>query len=115
MTDREGRTLKEQTATERPVRSPYDFVKGIDLENRELLDKPEGTGLFDLVKKGDGSYRCYACGLCEKTCPEDCIQVDYLPEYPEKAFDMSRERAAALAAAAGGVAQPELDMSKFDW
>ena len=86
----------------------YEVLKGIDFEKRELLDKTKGVGLFDLVKDRDGGYRCYACTLCERTCPVDCIEIDHCPEHETLPFDLDAERAAALAT------QPEVDMARFD-
>jgi NADH-quinone oxidoreductase subunit E len=106
----------------------YEVLKGIDFERRELVDKSKGVGLFDLVKEKDGSYRCYSCTLCERTCPVDCIEIDYCPEFEELPFDIEAERAAALATLPGescgaGAAcvmgekpagfMPEIDMTKF--
>jgi len=86
----------------------YEVIKGVDFERRELLEKPAGVGLFDLVREPDGSYRCYACTLCERTCPVDCIEIDYCPEHEELPFDVEAEKAAIAAA------QPEVDRSRFD-
>ena len=66
--------------------SLYEVIKGIDFEKRELLGKPQGRGLFDLVRD-KGELRCYACTLCARTCPTDCIEIDYCPEHPELPFD----------------------------
>jgi NADH-quinone oxidoreductase subunit E len=107
----------------------YEVLKGIDFERRELVDKPRGVGLFDLVRDKEGGYRCYSCTLCERACPVDCIDIDYSPEYAEHTFDYEAERAAALATLPGescgaGAAcvmgdkpagyVPELDMKLFD-
>ncbi len=107
----------------------YEVLKGIDFERRELVGKSKGAGLFDLVKQKSGDYRCYACTLCERTCPVDCIEIDYCPEYPELPFDVEAERAAALASQPGASCsaqsacvagekpagfQPEIDMKLFD-
>ena len=55
----------------------YEVLKGIDFEKRELMGKKAGAGLFDLVKdRRSGRYRCYACTLCERACPTDCIEID---------------------------------------
>jgi NADH-quinone oxidoreductase subunit E len=86
----------------------YEVLKGIDFEKRELLHKAKGVGLFDLVKEKDGRYRCYACTLCERSCPVDCIEIDFCPEFEELPFDVDAERAAAKAV------QPEIDMKLFD-
>ena len=86
----------------------YEVLKGIDFEKRELLGKAKGVGLFDLVKEKDGRYRCYACTLCERACPVDCIEMDFCPEFEELPFDVAAERAAAKAV------QPEIDMELFD-
>jgi NADH-quinone oxidoreductase subunit E len=86
----------------------YEVLKGIDFEKRELLHKAKGVGLFDLVKEKDGRYRCYACTLCERSCPVDCIEMDFCPEFEELPFDVAAERAAAKAV------QPEIDMKLFD-
>ncbi|HQJ26149.1 MAG TPA: NAD(P)H-dependent oxidoreductase subunit E [Thermoleophilia bacterium] len=117
------------TATEPRGSALYEVLKGIDFERRELLDKPRGVGLFDLVKDKGGSYRCYACTLCERTCPVDCIEIDYCPEFEELPFDLEAERAAALATLPGESCGansacvvgeqpagfvPEIDMKKFD-
>jgi NADH-quinone oxidoreductase subunit E len=107
----------------------YEVLKGIDFERRQLVDKRQGAGLLDLVQKPDGSYRCYSCTLCERTCPVDCIELEYCPEFPEQPFDFDAARAAALATLPGescGAASacvmgekpaeyvPEIDMKLFD-
>jgi NADH-quinone oxidoreductase subunit E len=107
----------------------YEVLKGIDFERRQLVGKGKGTGHFDLVKERDGRYRCYSCALCERTCPVDCIEIEYCPEFPEQPFDLEAARAAALASLPGescGAAsacvmgekpaqfQPQIDMKLFD-
>lgn len=86
----------------------YEVLKGIDFEKRELVRKAKGVGLFDLVKDKRGGYRCYACTLCERSCPVDCIEIDFCPQFEELPFDVEAERAAAKAL------QPEVDMKLFD-
>jgi len=86
----------------------FEVLKGIDFEKRELLGKARGVGLFDLVKDRDGGYRCYACTLCERSCPVDCIEIDFCPQFEELPFDVEAERAAVQAL------QPEIDMKLFD-
>jgi NADH-quinone oxidoreductase subunit E len=86
----------------------YEVLKGIDFERRELVGKKAGVGLFDLTKYQDGALRCYACTLCERVCPVDCIDIEYCPEFPEGHWNVAAERAAAAAA------QPEIDMKLFD-
>ncbi len=86
----------------------YEVLKGIDFERRELIGKRHAVGLFDLVQDKGGTYRCYACTLCERSCPVDCIEIDYCPEHPELPFDVAAAKAAAAAA------QPEIDMALFD-
>jgi NADH:ubiquinone oxidoreductase subunit E len=87
----------------------YEVLKGIDFEKRELIGKQAGTGLFDLVSDGrTGKLRCYACTLCERACPTDCIEIDYCPEHPELPFD------AAAAKAVVEAAQPQVDMAGLD-
>jgi NADH-quinone oxidoreductase subunit E len=117
------------TTTEPRGSALYEVLKGIDFERRELMDKPRGVGLFDLVKDKGGAYKCYACTLCERTCPVDCIEIDYCPEFEELPFDREAERAAALATLPGESCGansacvigeqpagfvPEIDMKKFD-
>ena len=117
------------TTTEPKGSALYEVLKGIDFEHRELVDKPRGVGLFDLVKNRSGSYKCYACTLCERTCPVDCIEIDYCPEFQELPFDIEAERAAALSTLPGESCGanaacvmgeqpagfvPEIDMAKFD-
>lgn len=107
----------------------YEVLKGIDFERRQLVGKRVRTGLFDLVKHEDGGYRCYGCTLCERTCPVDCIELEYCPEFPEEPFDIEAARAAALATLPGescGAASacvmgeapaqfvPEIDMKLLD-
>ena len=96
------------TATEPRGSALYEVIKGIDFERRELVGKPRGVGLFDLVKDKGGAYRCYACTLCERSCPVDCIEIDFCPTFEELPFDLETERAAARAV------QPEMDMELFD-
>jgi NADH-quinone oxidoreductase subunit E len=118
-----------KTATEPKGSALYEVLKGIDFERRELVDKTRGVGLFDLVKDKAGAYKCYACTLCERTCPVDCIEIDYCPEFAELPFDVEAERAAALATLPGESCGansacvigeqpagfvPEIDMKKFD-
>lgn len=86
----------------------YEVLKGIDFEQRELKGKRQGRGLFDLVRKPDGSYRCYSCTLCERACPVDCIDIEYCSEHEVLPWDTTAEQAAAEAA------QPEIDMKPFD-
>ena len=117
------------TATEPKGSALYEVLKGIDFERRELVDKTRGVGLFDLVKDKGGAYKCYACTLCERTCPVDCIEIDYCPEFEELPFDVEAERAAALATLPGESCGanaacvmgeqpagfvPEIDMKLFD-
>ena len=85
-----------------------EVLQGIDFERRELLGKARGRGLFDLVRDGRVGYRCYACTLCERTCPVDCIEIDYCPEHPELPWDTAAEKAALAET------QPEIDMARFD-
>jgi NADH-quinone oxidoreductase subunit E len=107
----------------------YEVIKGIDFERRELVGKTPRTGILELVRDQDGGYRCYACTLCERTCPEDCIELEYCPEFPEQPFDIEAARAAALATLPGescGAASacvmgetpaqfvPEVDMKLLD-
>jgi NADH-quinone oxidoreductase subunit E len=123
------RSPRGTAATEPKGSALYEVLKGIDFERRELVDKPRGVGLFDLVKDKGGAYKCYACTLCERTCPVDCIEIDYCPEFQELPFDVEAERAAALATLPGESCGanaacvmgekpagfvPEIDMKKFD-
>jgi NADH-quinone oxidoreductase subunit E len=79
----------------------YEVLKGIDFERRQLVGGPRGKGLLRLTEKPDGEYRCYACTLCERTCPVDCIEIEYCPEFAEQPFDPEAARAAALVAGPG--------------
>ena len=99
---------RDKRGTEPKGSALYEVLKGIDFEKRELMAKPKGEGLFDLVKHKDDGYRCYGCTLCERTCPEDCIEIDFCPEHEEQPFDIELERAALQAA------QPEVDLKLFD-
>lgn len=107
----------------------YEVLKGIDFERRQLVAKAPREGLFDLVREKNGGYRCYSCTLCERTCPVDCIELEYCPDFPEEPFDVAAARAAALATLPGescGAASacvmgenpaqfvPEIDMKLFD-
>jgi NADH-quinone oxidoreductase subunit E len=108
----------------------YEVLKGIDFERRELVGKSRGVGLFDLVKEKGGQHKCYACTLCERTCPVDAIEIDYCPEHEEESFDPAAARAAAMAKLAPGEScsaasacvmgeppagfQPEIDPKLFD-
>lgn len=103
MARRDGKTTAEPRGS-----ALYEVLKGIDFEKRELLGKPRGVGLFDLVKDKDGRHRCYACTLCERSCPVDCIEIDYCPQYEELPFDVEAERAATSAV------QPEIDLKLLD-
>lgn len=86
----------------------YEVLKGIDFEQRELVGKKAGRGLFDLVKDPHGALRCYACTLCQRTCPVDCIDVEYCPELEVLPWDLAAEKAAIAEA------QPDIDMKLFD-
>ncbi len=107
----------------------YEVLKGIDFERRQLVGKSPGAGLLQLVKGEGADYRCYACTLCERICPVDCIELEYCPAHPEEPFDIEAARAAALVTLPGescGAAsacvlgekpagfQPEIDMRLFD-
>jgi NADH-quinone oxidoreductase subunit E len=117
------------TTTEPRGSALYEVLKGIDFERRELVDKTRGVGLFDLVKDKAGAHKCYACTLCERTCPVDCIEIEYCPEFQELPFDVEAERAAALTSLPGESCGanaacvmgeqpagfvPEIDMKLFD-
>ena len=120
------------TTAEPQGSSLYEVIKGIDFEKRELLGKPRGRGMFDLVRDRQGDLRCYACILCARSCPTDCIEIDYCPEFPELPFDAAAARAAAMNALPPGAScgsgsacivgeeptprmlQPEIDMKLFD-
>ncbi|MGI5939926.1 MAG: NAD(P)H-dependent oxidoreductase subunit E [Thermoleophilia bacterium] len=80
----------------------YEVLKGIDFERRELVGARPGSGLIGLTKKEDDGYRCYSCTLCERTCPVDCISIEYQPEAPEQKAVPSTEP------------QPDIDMKLFD-
>jgi NADH-quinone oxidoreductase subunit E len=84
----------------------YEVLKGVDFERRQLVDKPKDAGLLSLVEEPDDRYRCYACTLCERTCPVDCIELEYCPEFPEEPFDLEAARAAALATPPGASCGP---------
>ena len=129
MTDNNGHGGAAGAKTEPKGSALYEVLKGIDFERRQLVAKSKGVGLFDLVKEKSGRYRCYACTLCERICPVDCIEIEYCPEFPELPFDAEAARAAALASLPGescGAAsacvmgerpadfQPEIDMALFD-
>ncbi len=124
MVDDKGNGGKEPTGS-----ALYEVLKGIDFERRQLVGKSPGTGLLDLVRKADGGYRCYSCTLCERTCPVDCIELEYCPDFPEQPFDLEAARAAALSTLPGescGAASacvmgekpaeyvPEIDLKLFD-
>ncbi|MCE5254916.1 MAG: NAD(P)H-dependent oxidoreductase subunit E [Actinomycetia bacterium] len=96
-----GVALKDARGAEPKGSALYEVLKGVDFERRQLVGKSPGTGLFDLVAKEDGGYRCYSCTLCERTCPVDCIELEYCPEFPEEPFDFEAARAAALATLPG--------------
>lgn len=85
----------------RTAGSTQNAEKSLDFERRELLGKKAGVGLFDLVRDDSGTYKCYSCTLCERTCPVDCIQLEYCPQFPEEPFDFEAARAAALATLPG--------------
>jgi NADH-quinone oxidoreductase subunit E len=96
-----GIGLKETRPTEPKGSALYEVLKGTDFERRQLVGKGPSAGLFDLVTKQDGSYRCYSCTLCERICPVDCIELEYCPEFSEEPFDFDAARAAALATLPG--------------
>ncbi|MCX8032098.1 MAG: NAD(P)H-dependent oxidoreductase subunit E [Thermoleophilia bacterium] len=86
----------------------YEIIRGIDFERRNLTSDRQGPTLLRLVKDDKGKYRCYSCTLCERTCPVDCIQINYKAEQPEEPFDVEAAGAAALAAA------PPIDRKLLD-
>lgn len=123
-------TSAAATADKEPKGSAlYEVLKGIDFERRQLVGKEKGTGLIELVENDGEGYRCYSCTLCERTCPVDCIELEYCPEFPEQPFDYESARAAALTTLPGescGAASacvmgeqpaeyvPDIDMKLFD-
>ncbi len=103
------KTNGKPQAPETTGSSLYEVLKGIDFEKRELIGKKPGAGLFDLIKdRKTGKLRCYACTLCERSCPTDCIEIDHCPEHPELPFDIAGAEAAAAEA------QPQVDLSGLD-
>jgi NADH-quinone oxidoreductase subunit E len=125
---REGQRARTRVA-QKESSALYEVIKGIDFERRQLVGKKSGTGLLELVSSKDGDYRCYACTLCERTCPVDCIELEYCPEFPEQPFDPEAARAAAMASLPGESCsaasacvtgespagfEPEIDMKLFD-
>lgn len=82
----------------------FEVIQGIDFERRELVGKRQGSGHFDLVKDNGGKDRCYACTLCERTCPVDCIDIGYTASDPML----------GSAIAAPEDAAPPVDMKLFD-
>ena len=130
MPRRNGRNGHGTSAPGRSGSALYEVLKGIDFERRELVRKNRGVGLFDLIKEKNGDYRCYACTLCERTCPVDCIEIDYCPEHEELPFDAEAALEAAMAKLGPGEScsaasacvlgeppagfQPEIDMKLFD-
>jgi NADH:ubiquinone oxidoreductase subunit E len=97
-----GKRANSASRTAQPRGSAlYEVIKGIDFERRQLVGKPKGTGLLSLTERADGGYKCYACTLCERTCPVDAIELEYCPEFAEEPFDAEAARAAALAAGPG--------------
>ena len=104
--DGNGSNGKRHQGSEPMSRRPkgstmYEVIKGIDFERRQLVDKPRGAGILSLAEAQDGKYKCYACTLCERTCPVDAIELEYCPEFPEQPFDIAAARAAALATLPG--------------
>lgn len=100
---------REKTAApQRRGSQMYEVLQGIDFEQRRLIGKKRGVGLFDLVKEKGGGLRCYSCTLCERTCPVDCIDIEYRAEAPEVPWDAAAEKAAATEA------QPEIDPRPLD-
>jgi NADH:ubiquinone oxidoreductase subunit E len=95
-------SARQATGTKRAGGSSlYEVIQGVDFERRELLTMPEGKGLLKLVREPEGTHRCYACTLCERTCPVDCIELEYCPQFPEQPFDAEAARAAAMATLPG--------------
>jgi NADH-quinone oxidoreductase subunit E len=88
----------------------FEMIRGVEFERRELVGKGNGEGHFDLVKDGLGGDRCYACTLCERTCPVDCIQIGYTSETPEQLLDGGT----GPAAGAPVTSSAAVDMKLFD-
>ena len=42
---------------------------------RDLVHKVPGAGLFDLASAEGGGHACTFCGVCQKKCPVECIDV----------------------------------------
>jgi len=99
-----GRRVRDRRAA---GSSLYEVIRGVDFERRELLTAPPGRGLLDLVRDSAGTHRCYACTLCERTCPVDCIELEYCPEFPERPLAPAEDKAAAAQRSA-------IDLGRFD-
>ena len=101
MTKNNGRSGNGRRQAEPKSSALYEVLKGIDFERRQLVGKPRGAGILSLAEEPGGGYKCYACTLCERTCPVDAIELEYCPEFPEQPFDVQAARTAALAAGPG--------------
>ena len=101
MTKNNGRSGNGRRQAEPEGSALYEVLKGIDFERRQLVGKPRGAGILSLAEEPGGGYKCYACTLCERTCPVDAIELEYCPEFPEQPFDVQAARTAALAAGPG--------------
>ena len=73
------------------------MLKGIDFERRQLVGKPEGSGLFNLVEEAaTAAIAATPAPSASAPARSDCIELEYCPEFAEQPFDYEAARAAAL-------------------
>jgi NADH-quinone oxidoreductase subunit I len=71
--------------------SPRKVITQQYPENRETLKiPPRFRGRIELVKEAEGGYKCTACGLCIKACPNNSISLEKMRNPETKKLKLTK-------------------------